>query len=238
MTMEDALKPIDVSEQAPYQLMPPLSNEEYQALKEDIRRRGVAVAIEFDGDGNVLDGHHRLRAWQELQDEDVDVPMYDQKVMHFTNEDAKRDYVLALNLKRRHLTPNQKAMLFARLRLPPYNMTIQAIADVAQSSVGTVWRSLEGLPDDVRESLDQVSSVGKDGKTYPAVYQTVERTIIPSEKAERDYAATNYGSAADQTKEILPQYLIVITLANETEQTEALTALAGLGYANIKAVIS
>lgn len=238
MTMEEALVTPNTSQSAPYQLLPPLSDEEYAALKEDIKRRGVAVAIEFDGDGNVLDGHHRLRAWQELQDEDVDVPMYDQKVMHFTSEDAKRDYVLALNLKRRHLTPTQKAMLFARLRLPPYNMTLQAIADVAQSSVGTVWRSLEGLPDDVRASLDEVATVGKDGKTYPAIYQVAERTIIPSEKAERDYAATNYGSASDQTKEILPQYLIVITLANETEQTQALSALAGLGYANIKAVIS
>lgn len=227
----------DTSQSAPYQLLPPLSEEEYTALKEDIRARGVAVAVEFDGDGNILDGHHRVKIWQELQDEGVDIPMFDQKVMHFQSEEAKRDYVLALNLKRRHLTPTQKAMLFARLRLPPYNMTLQAIATIANVGIGTVWRGLEGLPDDVRATLDDIASVGKDGKTYPATYQLVERTLIPSEKAERDHESREY-TGRDESAQILPQYLIVITLKDEQSQTAALTDLTALGYINIKAVIS
>jgi hypothetical protein len=233
----------DTSTTAPYQLMPPLSNEEFLALKEDIKDRGVAVAIEFDGDGNILDGHHRLRAYDELLDEGYDVPMYDQKIMHFENEEAKRDYVLALNLKRRHLTGEQKASLFARLRQPPFNMTLQAIARVANVGVGTVWRKLEEVPDDVRETLDQLQTIGKDGKTYPAVYGgAVERTIIPAEKALRDHTSKGYTSG-DQSDEIERKFLIVITCPNEDTQSMILGILAEEDFASwdgttIKAIMS
>ena len=38
-----------------YQVMPPLSPEEYEELKADIKERGVMIPIEFDEDGNTLD---------------------------------------------------------------------------------------------------------------------------------------------------------------------------------------
>jgi hypothetical protein len=52
-----------------WQLLPPLSDEEYRALKADITARGVMVPIERDEEGNVVDGHHRLRALGELRAE-------------------------------------------------------------------------------------------------------------------------------------------------------------------------
>jgi hypothetical protein len=145
--------------------------------------------------------------------------------------------VLALNLKRRHLTPEQKAMLFARLRMPPFNMTLQAIANIANVGVGTVWRGLENLPDEVRATLDELQTVGKDGKVYPAMYQVMERTLIPGEKAERDHESRSY-SSGDQTSEIAPKYLIVITCDDEEQQAEILEQLAELNLNNVKAVIS
>ena len=48
----------------PYQVLPPLSDDEFAALKADIAERGILVPIELDEDGAVLDGHHRLRAWE------------------------------------------------------------------------------------------------------------------------------------------------------------------------------
>src|SRR5918995_1112338 len=51
---------------APWQVMPPLSADEYQALKADIALRGVMVPVEYDQDGVIIDGHHRVRACQEL----------------------------------------------------------------------------------------------------------------------------------------------------------------------------
>ncbi len=49
-----------------YQLLPPLSDEDYKRLKDDIAQRGVMVPIEVDEHGNVLDGHHRKRIAEEL----------------------------------------------------------------------------------------------------------------------------------------------------------------------------
>lgn len=233
---------VDTSQSAPYQLLPPLSPDEYKALKEDIRVRGVCVAIEFDSDGNLLDGHHRLQIWNELQDEGVDIPMYDQVVRQFDTEEAKKDYVLSINLKRRHLDNAQKAELFARLRQAPFNMTLEQIAGVANVSVATVWRRLDELPDDVRDTLAQLQTIGRDGKIYPTQFNIVERTIIPGEKAERDFASREY-VGSDQTSEIPMKYLIVIEVPNEDAQAEILEFLSAQAFADdedvtIKAVSS
>lgn len=228
---------VDTSQNAPYQLLPDLTPEEFQALKDDIRARGVLVAVEFDGDGALIDGHQRLRAYNELIDEGEDIPQYDQVIRHFNTEDEKKEYVLAINLKRRHLSSEQKATLYAKLRLPPYSMTLQQIANVAQVGVGTVWRHLENVPDDVRDTLDQLQTIGKDGKVYPAMYNLVERTIIPSEKAERDHVASNY-TTSDQTSEITQKFLIIIECPSESAQASALESLnLGDNY-NVRAVIS
>jgi ParB-like chromosome segregation protein Spo0J len=63
-------------EKKPYQILPPLDEEEFAALKTDIAARGVLVAIEVDEDGNVIDGHHRQRAWQQLTAAGTVLPAY------------------------------------------------------------------------------------------------------------------------------------------------------------------
>jgi ParB-like chromosome segregation protein Spo0J len=50
-----------------WQRLPPLSREEYAALKSSIEEAGVLVPVERDMAGDVLDGHHRLRALNELR---------------------------------------------------------------------------------------------------------------------------------------------------------------------------
>jgi ParB-like chromosome segregation protein Spo0J len=45
-----------------YQVLPPLSDEEYQALKEDMAENGMLVPVVQDTAGNIIDGHHRVRA--------------------------------------------------------------------------------------------------------------------------------------------------------------------------------
>lgn len=47
-------------------LLPCLSEGEFEALKADIAARGVQVPVEYDEHGNILDGHHRVCACQEL----------------------------------------------------------------------------------------------------------------------------------------------------------------------------
>ena len=43
-----------------YQVVFPLNSEEYAHLKRDIAENGVLIPVEYDEDGNILDGHHRV----------------------------------------------------------------------------------------------------------------------------------------------------------------------------------
>lgn len=55
-----------MSEDKPYQVMPDLPDDEFERLKNDIEAHGLEYPILVDPDGNVIDGHHRKRACDEL----------------------------------------------------------------------------------------------------------------------------------------------------------------------------
>lgn len=59
---------------ADYQILPPLDADAFGALKADIAEHGVLVPVEVDETGAVIDGHHRVRAVEELRAEGVRVP--------------------------------------------------------------------------------------------------------------------------------------------------------------------
>lgn len=92
-----------------YQLFAPLRSEEYDALKADIRKRGVMVPIELDEHGAILDGHHRAKIAAELG------ITYPSVVRTFDSEQDKREWVLKVNLLRRHLGPVSWAESFQQL---------------------------------------------------------------------------------------------------------------------------
>src|ERR1039458_3974716 len=99
-----------------YQLLPPLSAEEFEALKTDIAVHGVLVPVVIDADsGETIEGHHRVRAWTELRFEKVAVPNYPREVRRFEDDEARVAFVLAANLFRRHLTRTQRAAVGAGL---------------------------------------------------------------------------------------------------------------------------
>ena len=90
-----------------YQVMPPLSPDEYQELHDDIDHRGVVEPIHVDESGVVIDGHHRKRIADELG---IECP----KIVHDDLSDAgKRSLAFTLNLKRRHLNREQRRALIA-----------------------------------------------------------------------------------------------------------------------------
>lgn len=157
-----------------YQLLPPLTEDERINLKEDIRRKGVLVPIEFDEDGNVLDGHHRLAAVRELEAEGFKI-QYDSIIRRGLSEDQKIDHVLTLNLKRRHLSHETRAQIFGLMRAN--GATLQAISDASGVSTATVWRVLEDT-----DSAPAFTK-GKDGKLYPAQY--LKRQLVSVEDVQR-----------------------------------------------------
>src|ERR1019366_2432772 len=103
--------------------MPALSEDEFRALKADVAAQGVLLALVIDEDtGEVIEGHHRLRAWTELRAEGVKVPDYPKQVVRFANDDDRVAFVVAANLFRRHLTREQRAEVVTRLRAEGWSL--------------------------------------------------------------------------------------------------------------------
>ena len=144
-----------------WQLLPPLSDEEYRALKADIAAQGVLVPVVIDADsGETVEGHHRLRAWTELRAEGVKMPPYPREVRRFASDDERISFVVAANLFRRHLSCDQRVDLVARLRSEGWSL--RRIGDAVGVEEITVRRDLEGATYVAPERIE-----GADRKSYP-----------------------------------------------------------------------
>ncbi|MCH7688819.1 MAG: ParB N-terminal domain-containing protein [Planctomycetes bacterium] len=86
-----------------YQEFDPLTPEEFVALENDILERGVLVPIEFDEDGDVIDGHHRLQICEKHGITD-----YPSVTRTGLTEEQKRDHAQTLNMARRSLSREQR----------------------------------------------------------------------------------------------------------------------------------
>jgi len=152
-----------------YQVMSDLTTEEYSALKADIAENGVLVAIEFDENGNVLDGHHRLKACKELGIID-----YPKLIKTGMSESEKFDYAKRINFIRRHLSSEQKRQYIREQLIRTPEISDRQIAAGLGVSNKTVSITREEM-----ELSGQVcklhTSIGADGKEYPRnPYQPVQ----------------------------------------------------------------
>jgi len=88
-------------------LLPMMSDAEFQQLLNDIEDRGVLEPVVIHK-GRILDGRNRYRACKELN---VECPVrgYDGP------EDQLAEYVMSANLQRRQLKPSQRAAISVRL---------------------------------------------------------------------------------------------------------------------------
>jgi hypothetical protein len=89
-------------------LFPPMSEEDYQELKADIAANGVQESVTF-WRGQLIDGRHRVRAMQELG---INVGYHSSEIYESADPFA---FAISVNLKRRHLTTSQRAMIASRL---------------------------------------------------------------------------------------------------------------------------
>lgn len=179
-----------------YQLFPPLSADEFRELKADIAERGVMVAVEYDDDGNILDGHHRVQAWTELVYEGVSLEPYPRVVREGLTEAEKRAHVRRLNILRRHLTQEQKrALIRDQVRETPDRSNRQVARDLGVShvTVGAVRTDLETTgqidqSDERRGADGRVINTAKIGQR-PPVRRAADPDIFDDyvEDANQDY---------------------------------------------------
>jgi hypothetical protein len=92
------------------EIIPPCTETEFKELKEDIKKNGLQVPIKTF-ETKILDGRSRYNACVELEKEGHPVEF---KREFFTGGNPV-EYVISMNVKRRHLSPSQRALIAARL---------------------------------------------------------------------------------------------------------------------------
>jgi hypothetical protein len=91
------------------ELIPPLRDEERQALEENIRRDGCRdPLVVWRGHDILLDGHHR---YEICQQHGIDFAVTE---VELADREAAADWIDANQLGRRNLTPDQAALLRGR----------------------------------------------------------------------------------------------------------------------------
>lgn len=151
----------DMADVVRYQVMPPLSADEYQDLYEDIKENGVLVPILVDENEVIIDGHHRSKIAAELG---IPCP---EEIITGKSEAEKRGMAFGLNLKRRHLNREQRRVLIAEsLKADPQLSNVEHARRTGTSdkTVKTVRDGLVATSEIPK--LDKTT--GADGRVRPA----------------------------------------------------------------------
>ncbi len=191
-------------------LLPRMSEEEFDQLKESIRTEGQHYPIIVNGDLVVLDGHHRYRACVELDIEpDFEVKQFEDKLL-------EKKFVIEANLRRRHLNNFQLVELAvplleiekslakqrqkeggkngreAQLGLAPDDAEPELepllkakAAEVVAKKAGVSTRTLERGKKILEKASEDEKQALRDGKTSIShVYQEIVREEKPPKPAE------------------------------------------------------
>lgn len=164
---------------AQYQLFPELTPDEYTALKADIAERGVLVPIEIDESGAILDGHHRVKAWQELKREGVKVGDYPRIIRAGMSEEQKRNHVRALNMLRRHLSKEERDEQMRQMRAD--GATLKEVSLAAGVDIATAWRKTNGSELNLQMKIENSR-----GQSRPASYQRRDKPVAMFANTPRD----------------------------------------------------
>ena len=90
-------------------LFPRMGEKEFQALVEDLRKNGLLEPIKLDKTGEwILDGRHRHQG--------CPLAGVEPRYVARDGESSDVEYVLSLNLHRRHMNESQRAMVAAKIR--------------------------------------------------------------------------------------------------------------------------
>jgi len=126
-------------------LVPELTREEYESLKESIKQDGLWVPLIVNQDGVLLDGHHRYKVCQELGIK----PHY--IVKELKDEFYEKLFVIDCNIKRRQLNN------FQRIKLALKSKSIKE--EIAwKNSQSNLRQNSSYLPTDRNLTVDKSSS--------------------------------------------------------------------------------
>lgn len=164
-------------------LLPEPTAEEYERLKEDIRKNGLRVPIILAADGRILDGRSRIRACTEL---DI---RYATKVATLDEMLDPPAFVLSMNAVRRHLLADQIVAIY----LEANALKVEADQKAAQAAQQANLKK-----GDVRELHLKPSGKTSDkiARTTGVSRSTVERVQKVAKKAPERLADVAKGTVS------------------------------------------
>jgi hypothetical protein len=169
-----------------FQILPTLSSEDYVGLKESIRLFGVQVPVEYDDAGNIIDGHHRVRACQELGIAD-----WPRITRPYTDDKAKRTQARELNFRRRHMSRDVlRALIAEELKENPVRSDRQVAEKlgVSHHTVNTIRADMEAGG----QIAHHDEHVGKDGVSQPAKKRAKAQPAPEVEPKKRNAPAATW----------------------------------------------
>lgn len=131
-------------------VFPPLSDNEFAALRADIEHRGVLMPVIVDEDLRIIDGRHRLLIAEELG---INCPYV---IVDDLTEDEKHEVSIALNAARRQMNRLQRRKLieFELMRDPRRSdRRIGAICGVHNVTVASVRSEIGEAEEALRATL-------------------------------------------------------------------------------------
>lgn len=163
-----------------YQLLPPLTDDEYTELEADILAHGVLQPILVDEHNVTIDGHHRK---QIAEKHGIRCPVV--KCPPNLTDEQKRSLSIGMNVHRRHLTREQRRELIAKSLIADPGLSDRQHAErvgADHKTVGSVRSDLEG-----RGEIPHVDSrTDSAGRSQPVAKVTTTTRTTESTKIERD----------------------------------------------------
>jgi len=161
-------------------LIPPMSEEDYLNLLEDIRRNGILQPIDITYNNVILDGHHRVKAAKELGIKEVEVRIPE---LLYVDED---EFLISVAMNRRHLTEGQKAVLANE-----YRKILSEKAKKERAEIAVIQREINRgniLSETVTDKLNERHEVDtrKEASDKFKVSEWKVRTVQQIEKVAPD----------------------------------------------------
>ena len=169
-------------------LFPLLKGADFEALVADIREHGLREAIRLDRDGRILDGRNRIRA--------CEAAGVEPRFQTYEGDDPL-EFVISLNLVRRHLDESQTAMVAARMAnlepgRPSEKAQICAVTQVEAAertrvSRRTVQHAAKVLADGAEElvaAVDQGLVAVSDAASVAKESHTTQRALVGAVQRE------------------------------------------------------
>lgn len=182
-------------------LVPPLTSEEYQDLKQNIIDEGLIYPLILNTVNVVLDGHHRLEICQEIN---INYPSVIRK--EFGSVYDEKRFVITSNLHRRQLTTAQKSVLGLKLlEIEKEKAKERQLSGLKQfkeedSTVRQNFASREdGKNDDIKAEFDKMMAPHIPKEVKPEI----KKPILKKKGKAVDKAAEQVGISGETLRKSL-----------------------------------